>query len=74
MLDHARLFVLGADHVTGGVVQKDDRQVRLIAELEKLRRLGGAVRVDRAVVADDAAGLTEDPGLQADRDRAVTAA
>ncbi len=66
MLDHAQLFRLGADHKTGGVMEEQDRRVALLAQLDKLRCLGRALRGDRAVVADKAAGLAFDLQVAAD--------
>ncbi len=60
-----------ADHVAGGVLQIDDRHICLAAELDELRGLGGAVGVDRPVVADNADGMALNLGVAADRLRAV---
>src|SRR5690606_12171618 len=66
VLDHAVLLGLGADHETGGVVEEQDRRVALLAQLDELSRLGRATRGDRAVVADEAAGLAFDVQVAAD--------
>src|SRR5579883_1976637 len=67
VLDDAAALGLGADHVTGGVLQIDDRRALLAAELDELRRLHRSLGGDRAVVADDANGLALDLGPAADR-------
>ena len=48
------------DHVAGGVLQEHERRVGLVAQLDELRRLHGALGIDRAVVADDADRLAVD--------------
>src|SRR5210317_1770663 len=45
VLDHSRLLVLCADHITRRVVEKNYRVICLVAQLQKLRRLGGAIRI-----------------------------
>src|SRR5258708_19949751 len=54
MLDHAGFFVSLADHVAGGVVEIKQRRARLAAGLNKMRRLVRAIRIERAVIGDDA--------------------
>ena len=44
----------------------------LVAQLQKLRRLGGAIRIYRSVVADDPAGVTTQCRRRADRGGAIT--
>ncbi|CAB5617645.1 Uncharacterised protein [Pseudomonas aeruginosa] len=66
VLDHALALRLGADHEAGGVVQEQQRRVALFAELDELRRLGRALRGDRSVVADQAAGVALDAQVAAD--------
>ena len=41
-------------------MQEQQRRVALFAELDELRRLGRALRGDRSVVADQAAGVALD--------------
>jgi len=67
VLDDAAGLGLGADDETGGVVQIDQRRVRLIAQLHELCCLGGAIRRNRPVGADHAAGMPHDRGMAADR-------
>ena len=52
VLDDARGLGLDADEIAGGVLQKDDRQAGLAAELDELPRLARAGGIDRTVVAD----------------------
>ncbi len=65
------LLGFAPDHVAGRILQIDDRHVGLAAKLNELRRLAGAVGVDRPVVADNADGVTFDFGVTADRMDAV---
>ena len=58
MFDDAVLFRMSAHHETRGVMQEQQRCAGLVAELDKLRRLGSAGRRDRAVVADNAHRVT----------------
>ena len=71
VLDHARPLGAGADDIAGGVLQEQHGEVRLVAQLQELGGLGGAGGVDRAVVADDAAGQAKDIRLQANGGGAV---
>ena len=71
MLDHASLLVLGANHVAGGVLEEDDRQIRLIACLNKLRDFSRAIGVDRAVITNHCTGNTCDAGVGTQRGRAI---
>ena len=50
MLDDAGAFGVAADHIAGGVLQEDERDVGLVAQLDELRGLDGALGVDGAVV------------------------
>ena len=63
MLDHARVLRLRAHDVTSGILQEQHRYIGLVAQLQKLRGFCCALWVNRAVVADNAAGQTEDVGL-----------
>ena len=65
MLDHALLFGFGADHETRGVVEKQQRRLALVAQLDELRGLARTVGGDRAVVADETAGAALDFQLAA---------
>ena len=67
MLDHAGAFGFRADDVAGGVVQKDDRRIDLMAELKKVGGLGGTIRIYGTVVANQRTGIAHDAGLQAHR-------
>src|SRR5271170_564470 len=52
VLDDPRSLRLDADEIAGRVLQEDNPQAGLTAQLDELARLGGAGGVDRAVVAD----------------------
>ena len=56
VLDHARLFVLGTHHIACGVLEKNDRQIRLITELNKLRHLIRTIGINRPIVANHRTG------------------
>ena len=71
MLDHARRLGLDADHIAGGVLQIDERRLRLAAELDELRRLGGPGRIERAVVGDKPYLVPGDRGQAAHGEPAV---
>src|SRR5690606_12108151 len=61
VFDDAVLLRVGAYHEARGVVQEQDGCAGLVAELDKLCRLGGTGRGDRAVVADDAYTVALNP-------------
>ena len=71
MLDHAGFLGSLADDVAGGVLQIEDRQAGLAARLDEVRRLGGAGRIERAVVGDDADRKALHGGVAAHGRRAV---
>src|SRR5471030_487367 len=56
VLDHPLLFRFGADHKPRGVVEKQQRRLALVAELNELRRFARTLGRDRTVVTDKAAG------------------
>ena len=66
MLDGAAAFGLQPDHVAGGVLQEDERRAELVAGLDELRGFGGALRLDGAVIRDDAGEVGFDAGVAAD--------
>jgi len=66
VLDDARAFSLDADEIAGGVLQEDDRQAGLAAELDELAGLARAGGIDRAVVADEADRAALDRRVAAD--------
>ena len=71
VLDDAGFFIRLAHHVAGGVVQIQDRRARLAAGLNKVGGFGGACRVDRPVVGDDADRPAFDLNMAAHRGAAV---
>ncbi len=71
VLDGAAVFGRRAHHVAGGVLQEDQGRARLVAQLDELRGLGRALRLDGAVVADDADEVAVDAGVSAQRFAAV---
>ena len=71
VLDHAGLFGGAAHDEAGGVLQKHDGCARLVAQVDELRRLGRARRVDGAVVADEGHRIAVDAGMAADGGAAV---
>jgi hypothetical protein len=62
------------DHVAGGVVQIEQRRARLAADLNEMRRLVGARRIERTVIGDDPDRLAFDPRVPAHRGRTVIGA
>jgi len=55
VLDDPALLVPGAHHVAGGVLQEDQRRVRLVGEQDELARLLGLLaEQDAALVSQDA--------------------
>ena len=66
MLNHARLLVLCAHHVSGGVVEKQDGHICSITELNKLRRLRGTIGINGAVVTNEAKTDARDGCIAAD--------
>src|SRR5580658_1066316 len=72
VLDDPRCLRLDAYDIAGSVLQENDRQVRLTAELDELSRLASARRINRAIVADEADRLPFDRGMAAYRMRAIS--
>ena len=71
VLDDAALLEVLADHVAGDVLQEYQRDVLLVAQLDELGGLLGAVAEQRAVVAQDSHGEAVDGGPAADERGAV---
>ena len=67
------VLVLAADHEAGDVLQEDQRDVALAAQLDEVGALQRALREEDAVVGDDADGIAHDPREAADQRRAVAA-
>src|SRR5581483_3608367 len=57
----AAALVLLSDHEAGDVLQEDQRNTALIAELDEMRRLQRGLREEHAVVREDAHLVSEDP-------------
>src|SRR6185436_5673341 len=53
VLDHAGFFRRASYDVAGCVLQIEQRQAGLAARLDEVRRLGGAVGIERTIVGDD---------------------
>ena len=47
------VFGVAPDHIAGGILQIHDRHIGLTAKLDELRRLAGAIGVDRSIIADE---------------------
>ncbi len=71
MFDHAALLAVLAHHVTGGVLQVDQRVAQLAHLLDEVGGLVGPGHVDGAVVADEAHLVPFDARLHAQRGRTV---
>src|SRR6056297_3277924 len=69
---NAGLFVLFADHEAGDVLQKNQRDVALIAKFYEVRALERRLRKQDAVVGDDAHRITMYAGKARDQGGAVT--
>ena len=65
MLDGAASLGHRTDHVAGGVLQEDQGRAALVAQLDELASFGGARRLDRSVVAQDADQMPLQPGVTA---------
>ena len=62
---------LRADHEAGDVLQKDERDAALGAQLDEMRALQRALREQDAVIGEDADRVAPDPRKAADQGRAV---
>ena len=71
MLDDTARLGLGTNHVAGSVLQIDDWRSRLAAQLDELRRLGGAVSIDGSVIGNQADPMAFDRSVTAKCDSAV---
>ena len=67
MLDGPGPLGRRAHHVAGGVLQEDQRRAALVAQLNELRRLDRAGRLDRPVVGNQAHAVTLNAGVPAQR-------
>jgi hypothetical protein len=65
------VLVLAAHHEAGDVLQEDQRDLALAAQLDEVRALVGALREQDAVVGDDAHGHAFDVGKAGDQGGAV---
>ncbi len=67
MLGDAAALGLGADHEAGDVLQEQQRDVALVAQLDEVRALDRGFGEDRPVIADDPNGKPMDIGGAADQ-------
>ena len=71
VLGDAAGLVFLPDHEAGDVLQEQQRNAALAAQLDEVRALQRRFREQDAVVGDDADGIAEDMGEAADQRRAV---